>query len=656
MINIIWLQAHFGRLKPRIVVSQHDFLANKQKIDQQILTGEHFEEDETFEKIVMKANRYRKRLESEGIDRVQPGVRAKSPVKETRKETVHSRRSRSCSRRSRSRSRSRTNRKRENSTSALRSQSGKQKNKGKRISSGYKDDLYDKSVKRRSGDKSPAQSKSKAKSRQQNEKEERRNRSSSDSHDGFPVKSTQTRKGRISQGNVANGTNEFVQKRSRDVDQSQSRAKPRKEKEMQRRKRSFSSRNDDIPAHSGQTTKNKRKDSSESETNSERDATPELVKRRSGDARPEAVSIQQKEKGRRRKRSSSDDEFPATSVLVKNALRCVSRSRDHRKKKKRSRSKKTLQSRSSSKSPSPLLKTATGLTSKSSRIRSFKEDERELNTQLDAERVLYYASPVKHPDYNQQWDRFWQRKNKELADRGENIDDHDLTPEWKEEWLRFYDNQFQTNMTTKRETLLKKWKLTIDDLKHDSPNKPFSPKSPEKVKAEQEVITLDDSEDDTVTKLPPPLPVSSLATTSMASTSLAGLEEVTVLGTLRLLSALNTGELGLLAGMTGELDRCTAEALQLESEKFGCSTARLVEQQYCHNLLERAQQTLQERSRAGRVPNNQTKAPSCNINKNKKTTTFTVCLCLLDVTVAAGVPDGAGQHRCLAAHLLPAGQ
>lgn len=85
----------------------------------------------------------------------------------------------------------------------------------------------------------------------------------------------------------------------------------------------------------------------------------------------------------------------------------------------------------------------------------------EVNTSVELLKRLnkeYLKQPEKHPEYNEEWKGFWNRRFKELQNEGKDPSKYDFKPEWIEYWSRRMKQIFDEDIDRKVKEIVKKYK------------------------------------------------------------------------------------------------------------------------------------------------------------------------------------------------------
>lgn len=129
----------------------------------------------------------------------------------------------------------------------------------------------------------------------------------------------------------------------------------------------------------------------------------------------------------------------------------------------------------------------------------------------DMERILkqHKKNPEKHPQYNDEWKKFWNRRYKELQGEGKDVSNHDFKPEWIEFWNKRMIELHQDEIKAKKDSLRKRLGLPDEpapisfkisglrkkmDSNSPSDGKPVPPSAmPDN---DPEVIVIEDKDDE----------------------------------------------------------------------------------------------------------------------------------------------------------------
>ena len=163
------------------------------------------------------------------------------------------------------------------------------------------------------------------------------------------------------------------------------------------------------------------------------------------------------------------------------------------------------------------------------RVRQFIAEDRILFTEIDSEKNRFKDNPETHPQYTEEWRRFY---NAKCIEHSSKINPASLKSEWADEWLFFLDQIFESRLTRKREEIMNELRLRKDEVEDFLVRQKMAaakvPASP--VSSEDNLPVRGDS--------PRPAPRKDLEFSR---------DDVNVLNTLRLLSAIEhlLGDLGI---------------------------------------------------------------------------------------------------------------
>ena len=87
--------------------------------------------------------------------------------------------------------------------------------------------------------------------------------------------------------------------------------------------------------------------------------------------------------------------------------------------------------------------------------------------------MYYKKNPESHPEYNSEWKLFWERRYQELVSRGVDPNKHDFKPEWVLFWNDRMKDIFRGIVEKKRESLMKKHRISSEDLEERRPVSPW---------------------------------------------------------------------------------------------------------------------------------------------------------------------------------------
>lgn len=89
------------------------------------------------------------------------------------------------------------------------------------------------------------------------------------------------------------------------------------------------------------------------------------------------------------------------------------------------------------------------------------EEYKKLSTAIenDSEKTLklHERNPEKHPQYNEEWKIFWNKRYKELQNEGKDPTTFDFKPEWIQYWNKRILELHSTEVKTKKEALRKRY-------------------------------------------------------------------------------------------------------------------------------------------------------------------------------------------------------
>lgn len=173
------------------------------------------------------------------------------------------------------------------------------------------------------------------------------------------------------------------------------------------------------------------------------------------------------------------------------------------------------------------------------KVKLFLEEDRLLFTELELEKTRFRDNPEDHPDYSEEWRRFY---NEKCIRHGTKINPSLLKGEWAEAWDIYLNRAFDQRMTRRRETIMDRLKLRKDDIEDYLYR--------QKLEAAKVPVSPVSSIEDNIHYNAPPPPTRSRSPSSRgahapaASSSSKGRnlefsrDEVSVINTLRLLSAI----------------------------------------------------------------------------------------------------------------------
>ncbi|XP_022916412.2 uncharacterized protein CG7065-like isoform X1 [Onthophagus taurus] len=133
----------------------------------------------------------------------------------------------------------------------------------------------------------------------------------------------------------------------------------------------------------------------------------------------------------------------------------------------------------------------------------------------DLEKTLKHheRNPEKHPQYNEEWKIFWNKRYKELQNEGKDAANYDFKPEWIVFWNKRMTELHLSDLKSKKDALRRRLGLPDEPapicfritgkkkigVKDDPPSKPSPKPAPMASEPDQdhEVIIIDDKDDDT---------------------------------------------------------------------------------------------------------------------------------------------------------------
>ena len=87
--------------------------------------------------------------------------------------------------------------------------------------------------------------------------------------------------------------------------------------------------------------------------------------------------------------------------------------------------------------------------------------------------MYYKKNPESHPEYSTEWKMFWERRYHELSSKGLNPNKHDFKSEWAGFWNDRMKDIFNNSVETRKEALMKKHKISKEDLEEKRPISPW---------------------------------------------------------------------------------------------------------------------------------------------------------------------------------------
>lgn len=107
------------------------------------------------------------------------------------------------------------------------------------------------------------------------------------------------------------------------------------------------------------------------------------------------------------------------------------------------------------------------------RVAAFKKDFDNFYSRHAEKEMYYKKNPESHPEYAAEWKMFWERRYHELASKGINPNKHDFKAEWAVFWNDRMKDIFSSVVENKKEALMKKHKITKEDLEEKRPVSPW---------------------------------------------------------------------------------------------------------------------------------------------------------------------------------------
>ena len=95
------------------------------------------------------------------------------------------------------------------------------------------------------------------------------------------------------------------------------------------------------------------------------------------------------------------------------------------------------------------------------RAKEFIECDRTHFVELEKEKESFIRVPEDHPDYNDEWRRFYSQK---CFQRGMKVQPASLKDEWAAEWEFYLKELFDRRLTTNREDIMKRLRLNKDEI------------------------------------------------------------------------------------------------------------------------------------------------------------------------------------------------
>ncbi|XP_063861963.1 uncharacterized protein LOC135101632 isoform X1 [Scylla paramamosain] len=109
------------------------------------------------------------------------------------------------------------------------------------------------------------------------------------------------------------------------------------------------------------------------------------------------------------------------------------------------------------------------------KLEDFREAEVRIKARHRNQQIVYEKTPESHPLYNREWKIFWERRCRELEKDGVDPFLYDFKTEWARFWLHRMKELMDKSYKTKREGLLRKFRLEDPDLEENKlPSKPPS--------------------------------------------------------------------------------------------------------------------------------------------------------------------------------------
>nr|CAI5854494.1 unnamed protein product [Callosobruchus analis] len=118
------------------------------------------------------------------------------------------------------------------------------------------------------------------------------------------------------------------------------------------------------------------------------------------------------------------------------------------------------------------------------KLEEFKKLSRAIENDMANVLKQHEKNPEKHPNYNEEWKKFWNRRYKELQAAGVDASKYDFKPEWIEFWNRRMVELHGEELKAKKEALRKRIGVM--------PNTPMAALPDQ----DNEVIVIEDSKDD----------------------------------------------------------------------------------------------------------------------------------------------------------------
>lgn len=86
----------------------------------------------------------------------------------------------------------------------------------------------------------------------------------------------------------------------------------------------------------------------------------------------------------------------------------------------------------------------------------YKKLANAIETDLDKTLKMHERNPEKHPQYNEEWKVFWNKRYKELQNEGKDPSTFDFKPEWIQYWNKRILELHNAEMKTRKDALRKR--------------------------------------------------------------------------------------------------------------------------------------------------------------------------------------------------------
>ena len=91
--------------------------------------------------------------------------------------------------------------------------------------------------------------------------------------------------------------------------------------------------------------------------------------------------------------------------------------------------------------------------------KKMKDELKGIKQMLHHKRKYYQMEPEKHPLYQEEWNKYWEIRSKNLQLEGKNPSKHNFKPEWKCFWKSLMKKKEKEDLKAKKTELLRKYNM-----------------------------------------------------------------------------------------------------------------------------------------------------------------------------------------------------